>query len=295
MGTFRPVWQPQGPATRCIINGKAMGWLNCTAVGTALAIDRSTLGKKRPVGCSVRRMTKDTIGGLTARQGADVAAMLGVHGDVRVGSNVATPRELGHALRIGRSVGAQGSTAALIRTPYRSTNGPVNHYVHVNEGRGFDGDIPDEVLVYDSAADGRRAGIDQGPTWWEWAVLLDFLEALQPWGEDDPRRLGPGRAYAVLWPDTEPHVLLRFNAKPTTPMPDRTRARAKAGSSVNIHSTPTTDPDTVIGHLPAGELFFAYQRTASGDRYRGSRVWYGDQTGRRWIHAARLTHKGGST
>lgn len=87
---------------------------------------------------------------------------------------------------------------------------------------------------------------------------------------------------------------LRYGGRPVPKGQDRTRALGVHGSSVNVHSRPTTGTASVVGQLPTGALFIAYQLT-TGDPFEGSRIWYGDKTGTRWIAAKRLSHIGGST
>lgn len=81
----------------------------------------------------------------------------------------------------------------------------------------------------------------------------------------------------------------------TKPFPDRTRAAGKHGQPVNVHSRPRTGTASVVGTLATGKLFTAYQKVTHGDPFEGSRVWYGNRNGTRWISAERLHHEGGST
>jgi len=212
---------------------------------------------------------------------------------VRVGANTCTPRYGGHQLKAGRGIALQGSTGALLGTPFRSTNSPVNHCVWLNEGRGWDDDYPEEVLVYDPAADGRRPGIAYSPDWWPWATVLKFAAYLEPTGEGTGR-LGSGRWYAAIGAATEPHAHFKFNGVKTKPFPDRTRANVPKGRTVRVHSSPTKGEASTIDHLADGDLFTAYQR-ATGDAYQGSTLWYGNHDGTQWVHSHWLTHEGGAT
>lgn len=288
--------QEQGPASNCIINNKLLGWLSCSAYGMAMGIDRATLGAKRPSGCEVRRRTGDTTGGLTLPQVAAVAEVAyGVDVDVRVGSNVCTPSFAARRARAGRGFCLQGNTGPLVKTRWKSTNGGVNHLVWVNEVRGGTADVPDEALVYDPAADGRRSDIDQGPSWWPWSLVLRFAAALRPWGEDDPRVLGPGKFYAGFLPDTEPHVHLKYGGVRTVPFPDRTTAYNVVSTRlINVRAKPTTS-STKVDTLKVGERFTAYQKTTSGQLLAGSRVWYGNHNGNEWVHESGLRGEGGTS
>lgn len=302
-GAYDPRMQYQGPASNCVIAGKALGWLSCSAYGMAMGVDDATIGLKRPSGCSIRRRTGDTSGGLTLRQVANAAfALVGVYVDVRVGSGVIAPSGAARALREGRSFGLQGNTGALIGTPSRSTGTGVNHYVHVSRGRGWQqvGGLwrPAEALVFDPAADGRWGGwgmAAKGPDWWPWSRVLDFAATLRPWGDTDPRKLGPGKMYAGFFPDAEPHVHLRWSARRTVPWPDRTRVEAKAGLRVNVYDRPDHVAGRTVRTLPADALFVAQQVTTSGALYRDSRKWYGNHAGTEWIHEYRLRREGGTT
>lgn len=284
----------QGPGSVCRIDGVSLGWANCTPTSVAMGVSRSTLNAKNPSGCDIRRGTGDVSGGTTLRQCCDVArASYGVSFEVRTGSNVCTPNYAGGKLHQGRGIVVQGSTSALLGTRFQSTNGPVNHAVWVNEGRGWDDDIPEEALVYDPAADGRRHGIADSPDWWPWSLLLHFAASLEPNGEGTGK-LGSGRWYCAIAPDTEPHVHAKFGGVRTSPFPDRTRANSPKGRRINVHSAPRTGSDTVIDHLSDGDLFTAYQRTL-GESFGGSKVWLGNHDGTRWVHSSRLSHVGGST
>lgn len=298
MTTYRPAVQHQGPDTRCVIHGVALGWESCTCYSTAMMVDRSTLGKQRPTGCTVRSLIvpADLVGGTTLRQNADAVHRLGVHVDVFAGSGVARSAYTIAEVRKGRGAVLQGNTAALLRTRWRSTEGPVNHAVALNEITGGSDPHDWEGLVYDPAADGRKRSyhVDVSASWWPGELVLAFAAALRPWGDGDPRRLGPGWQYVSLFPDTEPHVILRPGAKRTAPFPDRTRADAPKGKLVNVRSGPSIG-NNIVGHLKDGELFVAYQVTDKGESFRGSTRWYGDQKGTRWVHSKRLTHEGGST
>lgn len=281
----RPRVQHQGPANNCVIGGRLLGWLSCTAYAAAGLVDRSTLGAKRPTGCEVRARTGDTTGGLSLPQVAKaVREGWGVEIELHVGGNACSPAYARSQLEAGRAMVLQGSTRPLLSTPFRSTNGPINHCVLVNEVRG------DEALVYDPAADGRRSGIDRAASWWPWSLVERFAADLQPWGEQDSRRLGRGRMYAGFGPDTEPHVHLRPHARRMITLPNRLvvatgsrRANVRSGPGVQfpVVMRPDGRPDT----LPTGSVFFVYQLIdTTAPAGSTDRRWYGDHDGRRWVH-----------
>lgn len=279
------VFQPQLPASRCQIDGKHLGGLSCSAYGQAHLIDRSTLGQKRPTGCEVREHTGDTTAGLTLKQVADVATRVyGVPMEVRVGPNVCTPRYAALQLAAGKGMLLQGNTSVLIGTPLRSTATGINHLIEVNQARGGTLDVPAEVHVYDSAADGRLAGWGRaasGPDWWPWSLVLRFAAALRPWGDQDPRVLGPGRLYAGFGPDTEPHVHLYPGARRMVTLPNRKRVKG----GYNVRETPGGKP---VAKTVAG--IWEIWQAAEGAPPPGStdRRWWGDHYGRRWIHNSAL-------
>jgi hypothetical protein len=311
----RPVFQKQGPATNCVIEGEELGWKSCTAYAMAMGIDSATAGAKRPSGCKIRKLTGDTVKGLMLSQVAEVALE---HYDVRVavrtGSNTISPASALKQIRLGRGFVLQGNTSALPRRLQAGGTAPANHAVWVNEVRGGSDAAPDEALVYDPAADGRREGIDKGPTWWGWKDVLAFAAALEL--DKQGRKLGPGRLYAGFVParpieeevahlHSEPietlrllppsDVILRFGATKTSPFPDRVRTDPPPGRRVNIRSRPDRiQPGDIIDRVRDGTLFIAYQKT-NGARPPGtsSRLWYGNRRGTEWIHESGLRHIGG--
>lgn len=291
----RPHWQPQGPATRCVIKGISLGWLNCTPTATAMGIERSTLGSNRPSGCNVRAAIspQDLSGGTTMPQNAEAARDFGVKVDVFVGANVVPPIWLARQCRAGRGFVLQGYTGPLVATKCRSTGSGVNHAVWVNEVRGGSLDDPSEALVYDPAADGRQAGwgkAAQGPQWWPWNTLIAFARALHPFGENDPRTLrsmGINGVYCGVFPDTEPHVHIRYGANRTSPFPDRTRVdQAELWS----HTSPAFGEDNRISpRLQRDDLFVAYQRVV-----KSGELWLGNHDGNAWVPASKMRNVGGA-
>jgi hypothetical protein len=299
------VAQHEGPARSCILDGRILGWTNCTPCSVAMGIDRSTYNRHRPNACSVRDdiSPRDVSGGTNLLQNARVAALYyNVHVEVHVGGNYSTPTRVATQLYTGRGGAAQGDAGVLIGTPWRSTGGHVNHCVWCNEGRywrknsaGFY--IPGEVLVYDPAADGRASGFGRAatsPDWWSWSRFLSFMAHLHPWGDGDSRTLGSGRAYIGFFPDTEPHAHLRYHGVRTRPFYDRVRSNAPVGQRTRVRSAPSTGA-RVVKTLARGALWLAYQKTTAGTLLAGSRVWYGNHNGDQWIHTSGLIHQGGTT
>lgn len=292
----------QGPATACVIRGKALGWLNCTCASGAHGVSRNTLGTKNPSACDIRHDTGDISGGTTVPQVARaMETEYNLKVEVHTGSKVCTPAYLAQQLAAGRGAIVQGNCIALVKTPFRSTKGAVNHAVWFNEVRGGTPGDPDEVLVYDSAADGHRAGWGRaatGPAWWPWDLALKFIAALRPWGDSDPRTLGHGRVYCGIFPDTEPHAHLYHGAKRTNPFPDKCttwnrdpkrsiRVRIGPGSGTTL-APRAKDKAGHYVNIKVGETFNAYQVVTNGALLAGSRVWYGDHNGKWWVHSSGL-------
>lgn len=313
---IRPVFQPQGPDTRCKIDGIRLGWVSCTAYAMAMGIDVARGGHRRPSGCAVRRKTidpqtgtVDTVGGLTLRQVADVALNdFGVRVKVRTGSHAITPEKAAIEIRRGRGFVLQGHTEPLLTTPFKSGDARANHAVWVNEVSGGTREVPKRALVYDPQADGRRAGIDTAPSWWPWELVLEFGAALRPTPGSD-RKLGPGKLWAGFIPVPKPGPVVtasavpapdfisRFGGRKTTPFPDRTRADPPPGREVNVRRRPRLADANIVDTLRAGELFVAFQKTTRGDKPPGvsSSTWFGNRDGTEWVHESGLSHIGGGT
>jgi hypothetical protein len=206
------------------------------------------------------------------------------------GPNVIPPSRVAHYVRAGRRVVIQGNTSALLGKSQQSTAGGVNHAVMINEVRGGTLDEPKEALVYDPAADGRKRSyhVDQGPSWWPWSLVKLFCSHLRPTGETGAR-LGPGKVYAGVFPDSEPHVSLRTGAIRTNPFPDR----ARAARDIGIYSSPSSSSKRLYG-IKNGTLIVGYQRT-QGNSSWGSTWWTGNDDGSEWVPSGALKYLGGSS
>lgn len=288
----RPAFQAQGPDTNCVINGHALGWDSCTAYSTAMGVDGHSGGHYRPSGCTIRRHVGDTTGGLTLPQVAKaVRELYAIDIHCYTGSQVIEPERLAAFIRAGRRSVVQGNAVAMVGSPFQSTSGAVNHAVFVNEVRGGSIDRPAEALVYDPAADGRKRGyhVDQGPSWWPWTQVLEFCAKLQPSGSGP--QLGPGKVYAGVFPDSEPHVKLVPGGRRSAPFPDRARANEKA---VWIHTNRKKGTKSRKYGVANGTLLVFYQY-APGDSHDGSNLWGGNDDGTEWVHLANCRHVGGET
>lgn len=283
------------------IGGKSLGGLSCTCGAGANGVIKSTLGRHRPTTEDIRRATGDTVGGTMLSQVQSVIRKdYGVVTELHVGSNVATPGYLGNQLHGGRGFEGQGNTRVTLGTKFSSSEtAKVNHAAWFNEGRGWRVVrgvwVPDDVLVYDPLADGRR-NLDEAPSWWPWDLALDWFAALRPWGDNDPRQLGRKGVYSLIFPDTEPHVHLAKGAVKSSPFPDRTRAKCAENRQVNIRTDPSAN-SRIIGGLRNGELFEGWQYVRNGGKVPGSSStrWVGDHDGSMWVHDSGLSHVGGAT
>ncbi len=287
----RPRYQGEGPSESCIINGHLLGWTNCTPASFAMAVEAATNLQKHSDPCTIRRATGDTSGGTTLRQCADaVNKLYGIYVATYTGANVLTPQRVAREVRAGRRCVVQGNTSALIGKPQQSTQGGVNHAVMVNEVRGGTLDEPAEALVYDPAADGRQRAyhVDQGPTWWPWSLVKTFCAHLRPTGETGAR-LGPGKVYTGVFPDSEPHVRLIAGAHKADPFPDRVRANRNIG----IYRLPLPSSTRLYG-VSKGRLLVVYQY-ATGTLSWGSTLWGGNDDGTEWVPMGAVDYDGGAS
>jgi len=252
-----------------------------------MAGDEGTINQIVLTGKQIHLETHDTVGGTTLPQCVASLTGRGVKVEQHTGPNVATPFYVAYQLQLGRCLAAQGDAVAFIGTPSRSTGTAVAHAVMFADARGGTPGDPDEVLMYDSAADGRKAGwgtAAQGPQWIPWARAKKFFAALRPNGPGTPQ-LGGGKVYCAILPDTKPHVHLKYGAARTSPFPDRTRVNT---AHVWLRSSPTMGTASHVRRLDRNTLFVAYQRVS-----RGGYLWLGNHDGSRWVRASSMRNIGG--
>ncbi len=275
VSTYRPRQVDQ-------LDGSRYAGLNCNCAAAAMALDRHTLGEHRTTGAYVRALTGDTSGGTNLAQVKDaLMRRWNVNLDVEYGLDFDA---FMHRIEAGRGAILQGSCLATKGTTYQESESFAgNHSWFVNSHND------DGFLVFLPLGDARRPGITDSPRRIPKSVVYKFAGLLDLDGNG--HRLGMGRVYAGFTRDTEPHVILRYGARRTMPFPDRTRASGGG----NMRSAPKLAATYVVRALDTGELFIAYQVTDSGEVYKGSPRWYGNQDGNRWVHTSRLDHQGGST
>lgn len=269
-------------------SGYARGWFGCTPHATAMAGDEGSVNRVVLTGKQIHAETGDTSGGTTLNQCVPSLRRRGIKVDIYVGSEVVAPYWLAVQLQAGRCVIAQGSTKAFLGTIFRSTGTGVNHAITLADARGGTLGDPDEILVYDPAADGRKAGwgtAAKGPQWMPWGTVKAFFAALKPNGEDSVGTLGPGKVYCAVLPDTEPHAHLRYNATNSSPLPDRTRVNV---ASVWLRTSPEFGSANHVKRLYRDTLFVAYQKVT-----RGGVLWLGNHEGTRWVLASKMRNVGG--
>ncbi len=287
---YEPTFQPQGPDSRCIVHGIPLGWDSCTMYAGAMAVDSTTQGRIHPSGCTLRTRSGDTSGGTTLRQMADaVLSVTGIVVATYTGANVLTPERVAAYIRAGRKCVIQGNADAMIGTPFQSTAGAVNHAVMLNAVYGGTVSHPDRASVFDPAADGRPRPyhVDQGPSVWPWSLVLKFAANLRPAGTGP--RLGPGKMYVAVFPDSEPHVKLRTGAIRTNPFPDR----ARAARDIGIYNAPSSASKRLYG-IKDGTVVVGYQRI-EGNSSWGSTWWTGNDDGTEWVPSGALKYLGGSS
>lgn len=86
----------------------------------------------------------------------------------------------------------------------------------------------------------------------------------------------------VVAPPAEPVVTLRYGARKLA-RPTRKTIRVPAGRKANVRTAPRTTA-RITAHLANGTAWTAYQVTDSGQLLAGSRRWYGNREGTRWLH-----------
>ena len=294
----KPVFQlKKDPAHR---EGSKLSGVNCDPTAAATLVDFVTCGRRTATGAQVRELTGDTAGGTTLRQVARaVAKGFGIDFDV----NTTRFTRVVEALDDGRGVSLCGSSVATHGTPFQASETFTgNHQWALTDIRSR-ADGTREILVYDPLADGRRPGIDRAPSWIpvdvvrEFAGMLDFRSEAEVAAHAPRRPLGIGRAtYAV----TEVNRCAAGHPPPVTgaaPAPDvqlRPGAVRVGGADGRVlrvdvavgrvRARPRTT-SAIVGRKYDGDTFRAFQKVR-GQRVAGTRVWFGDRSGSRWMHAS---------
>ena len=246
---------------------------NCTMAAGASALYRVTNGRKLVTAQKLRDLTGDHVGGNTLDQLRGALAKLG-HGDdfgaVRRGLAIGT---LYAYLRAGRGAVVQGSSIATRGTRWQgSTTFTGNHAWYVSRGVDFDSaGRPAYLIVFDPLADGRRAGIAKSPLKLPRNLFEKFLAYL----DFGTERLGYGQAYALVTKVTTTH-------RHATSGGVYVRMKISVKPGYNVRSR----PGGKVLRKTKAEAFDVWQKLSTGPSVGGSRVWYGDHSGTRWVHAS---------
>jgi hypothetical protein len=256
------------------LDGSKLGGLNCTMAAGASFAYRHTLGRVVTSGAALRRLSGDTSGGTTLDQLAYALKRRGVSGFY--GPYRGMPiRSFYGMLRAGHGAVVQGASKATKGTRWQASEYfEGNHAWYVSRGRdwftptGRGYPIPKAVRVFDPLADRRRKGIAKAPFWLPTYYFERFLALLDLGGY----KLGQGKVYALITRNTNPHLhgVGQLN---------RVRFRVKPG--YNVRETPG---GKVVRRTRDGEVFDSWARITNGPAKGGSRVWYRDHSGRRWVH-----------
>lgn len=253
-----------------------------------------------PTGASVREAIRpvDHVGGTNLGQ-VDRALSL-TYGALEIDLDVRYRLPVAEFVRLVGPVGKpailQGAEGATRGTIWQGSETFVKNHswgVFGHRGQAFPFG---ETLVHDPLWDGRRPGIAGNAfRWIPDRLVADFMKGLDL-GEG--RLLGPGLVYAAFgdaWlpplPDTStaPAVAYRYHGKPHNRglyVVDVSRAR--------LRRSPYNRDDNVLRTIPRGYRFRCRQTTELGSEVhwhedgrgpiRRSQRWFGDATGRVWIH-----------
>lgn len=163
---YRPTFRKQADGTRC-------QWFNCNCASHCMAADRHRRGSNppglarwKPLPWYIRNRISGGCGGTSLNENANVLKSLyGI--DMVVRYNV--PWDTFRSMIIsGRGAVVNIRYSVIAPTRFDASPGFTGgHAVYVNERRASDG----AFLVSDPLADGRRAGIPEGPQWWSAALL----------------------------------------------------------------------------------------------------------------------------
>lgn len=290
----RPVFQlrrdPRHP------DGSRLGGVNCNPSAGATLVDLVTCGTRRTTGAAVRELTGDNVGGTPLKV---VVAALRRGFDIDLDVNTASFDRVIKALKAGRGVSLSGSSIATVRTRFQASESfDGNHQWAVTDIRSTAGGQL-EMLVYDPLADGRRRAIATSPMWIpvdivrEFAGKLDLRSPAEKAAKRPRRPLGAGRAtYGVTEvvscvPATAkrpPTVTLHAGAALVNAQAGRKRTVVVPVGRIRERPTTTSD---ILGRKRAAEAFWTFQ-VIKGQRVAGSRVWFGDRDGERWMHSSLL-------
>ena len=273
MTAYRPAFVKQ-------LDGSRFAGTNCTCAAGAMALDRDTLGKKRSTGAIIRSLTGDTSGGTNQRQvAAAIEGHYGIQLDVKADISYADGLK---RLDAGEGMMLAGAERATHGTKWEASPTFMGNHQWFDNERRKNSQVAGgyEHLIYDPLADGRRAGIAKSPFWVPENVVFDFARRLDLNGNGT--LLGYGKFWSVFTHDTEPHFVARYGGVRLSPAQVKV-IKVPSGLKANERSRPTTAASRTRA-LANGTKWTAYQKTTTGQLLAGSRVWYGNIDGTRWLH-----------
>lgn len=275
MSVYRPPFIKQ-------LDGSRYAGLNCTMASAAMAAVRHTRGAN-PAGTApwyptpsyLRGRTGDSSGGTTLAQADSVLIRLyNINLDIEY--NLGWEDFLQRVLH-GEGAILQGGYSAIRGTKYSgSETFGGNHAVYINEAKWNETFNRWDFLWYDPLCDGRRAGIPKGPQWVPGWLVKKFASALMVTANS---RIGANQTYCAFTRDTEDVIEKFGGVKLASPVV------FEATKDNNARRAPRLNSDTARRYT-IGELFKAFQKSSIGNLVGGSRIWYGDADGTRWVPAA---------
>jgi hypothetical protein len=286
------------------LDGSTFAGTNCLMASTAMAIIRDRRGVNPPGTAQwyptpryLRYLSGDRSGGTNLAQASLLAQRYyGVSLQVRYRYSWTDFR---NRLKEGRGVILQGQYDAWSRTKWDGSGTfRGGHGVYVNEVRYNKTYSRYEYLVYDPLWDGRRSGILKGPQWMPEYYLKKFAGALIVAG----RRIGLGLTYCAYTRDTESASAFATVGGTTTTTTTTQTVKLRTDFKATAHTATyysryegarvRTSPRagaSVAYLLPKNYFFKARQKTTIGDSISGSRTWYGDWSGTRWVVSGNLS------
>jgi hypothetical protein len=289
---YRPPFMKQ-------LDGSAFAGTNCLMASTAMAIVRAKRGinppgtaKWYPTPAYIRYLTGDRSGGTNISQASATAYKY--YGALLTVRYRYPWTEVRNRLKEGRGMIVQGQYDAWAGTKWDGSGTfRGGHGVYVNEVRYNSTARRYEYLVYDPLWDGRRSRILKGPQWMPEAMLKKFAGYLRVGGV----RIGSGLAYVAYTRDTESANAFVVTGTTTDTKATNLREDYAAWAhnatyysryaGAKVHVDPTLTSKTAF-LLPYEQPFYARQKTGRGQLVDGSRVWYGDWSGTRWVCAGNL-------
>lgn len=276
--------------------GTKLAGINCNPTSGALLVDLVTCGRKRPSGAAVRERCLEPDGTMDKKGGthnSQVAAAMWSGWRVKLYVDNGTWKDVARALMDGCGVSLSGSAVATHGTKYQARAGfSDNHQWAVTDIRQRNGKW--EVRVFDPLADGKE-GVT-APFWMPAPLAARFAASLD--GRTQAERnahkpvepLGKNRA---IYGKTDP---IRCDDRVTTPPAHRSAAVPVGGADGRdmvvkvdvgrVRKGPSTQT-AIVARKSRGQHFLVSQRI-DGQKVGGSRIWFGDDTGHRWMHSSLL-------